>query len=129
MGMSESSLTAITKLFSFLSHCKVPCDSPCCQSLCGGNNRGIFNIDTHEHISSDSDSEDTDKHVSNTIEIINSIYVVLPRWCRWWCWKLWLTRYFLVIYQVPSVAVPRITTSDFPDNYQVPSGDLPGAFW
>ena len=30
MGLSESSLTAITKPFSFLSHCRVSCDSPCC---------------------------------------------------------------------------------------------------
>ena len=33
MGLSESSLTTITKPFSFLSHCKINCDSPCCQSL------------------------------------------------------------------------------------------------
>ena len=33
--MSESCLTTVTKPFSFLSHCKVSCDSPCCQSVCG----------------------------------------------------------------------------------------------
>ena len=58
MGLSESSLTTITKPFSFLSHCKVSCDSPCCQSLCGDTNHCVFDIDTHEYIS-DSD-EDTD---------------------------------------------------------------------
>ena len=63
MGLSESSLTTITKPFSFLSHCKMSCDSPCCQSLCGENNHCIFNIDTHEY-TSDSD-EDTDNHMSN----------------------------------------------------------------
>ena len=30
MGLSESNLSTITKPFPFLSHCKVPCDSPCC---------------------------------------------------------------------------------------------------
>ena len=59
MVLSESTLTQITKPYSFLSHCKISCDSPCCQSLCGENNRCVFNIDTHEYIS-DSD-EDTDK--------------------------------------------------------------------
>ena len=48
MGLSESRLTIITKPFSFLSHCKVSCDSPCCQSLCGENNNRLFNIDIHE---------------------------------------------------------------------------------
>ena len=47
MGLSESSL----KPFSFLSHCKVSCDSPCCASLCGPDNHCNFNIDTHEYIS------------------------------------------------------------------------------
>lgn len=55
MGFPESSLTVITKPFSFLSHCKVSCDSPCCQSLCGANKHCVFNIDTHGTISSDSD--------------------------------------------------------------------------
>ena len=40
MGLSESSL----KPFSFLSHCKVSCDSPCCASICGPNNHCNFNI-------------------------------------------------------------------------------------
>ena len=30
MGLTESSLKILTKPFSFLSHCKVSCDSPCC---------------------------------------------------------------------------------------------------
>ena len=48
MGLSESSLTTLTKPFSFLPHCKVSCDSPCCASLCGDNNHCVFNFDTHE---------------------------------------------------------------------------------
>ena len=38
MGLSESSLTTITKPFSFLSHCEVPCDSPCYSKSCGEEN-------------------------------------------------------------------------------------------
>ena len=58
MGLSESSLTTITKPFSCLSHCKVSCDSPCCTKLCGDDNHYIFNIDTHEHVNSDSDGDE-----------------------------------------------------------------------
>ena len=57
MGMSESSLNTITKPFSFLSHCKVSCDSPCCTKLCGEDNHCNVNIDTHEHVISDSEEE------------------------------------------------------------------------
>ena len=65
MGLSESSLTTITTTFSFLSHCKVSCDSPSCTKLCGEDNHRVFNIDTHEHVNSDSDEdEDTDQNVS-----------------------------------------------------------------
>ena len=53
MGLSESSLSTITKQFSCLSHCKVSCDSPCCESFFGENNHCICNIDTHETIDSD----------------------------------------------------------------------------
>ena len=60
MGLSESSLTRITKAFSFSSHCKVSCDSPCCASLCGEDNHCNFKIDTQETIDS-STEEDTDK--------------------------------------------------------------------
>ena len=61
MGMSESSLNIVTKPFSFLSHCKVSCDSPCCTKIFGdGNNHCICNVDTHEHIS-DSDEEQIEK--------------------------------------------------------------------
>ena len=61
MGVSESSLNTITKPFSFLSHCKISCDSQCCTKLCGEeDNHCIFNIDTHEHIS-DSDKEQIEK--------------------------------------------------------------------
>jgi len=56
MGLSESTL----KPFSFLSHCKISCDSPCCESICGPNNHCNFNIDTHEHIS-DSEEEHIEK--------------------------------------------------------------------
>ena len=45
MGLSESAL----KPFSFLSHCKVSCDSPCCVKICGEDNHCNINIDTHEH--------------------------------------------------------------------------------
>ena len=33
MGLSESAL----KPFSFLSHCNVSCDGPCCVKTCGGD--------------------------------------------------------------------------------------------
>ena len=46
MGLSESALNP----FSFLSHCKVSCDSPCCVKICGEGNHCNINIDTHEHI-------------------------------------------------------------------------------
>ena len=53
MGLSESAL----KPFNFLSHFKVSCDSPCCTKLCGEDNRCNVNIDTHEHVNSDSEEE------------------------------------------------------------------------
>ena len=59
MRLCESSLTTITKPFSFLNHCKVSCGSPCCQSLCGDSNHCILNTGTHEYV--DSDNEDIDK--------------------------------------------------------------------
>ena len=52
MGLPESSL----KPSSFLSHCKVSCDSPCCTKLCGEDNQCNVNTDTHEHIN-DSEEE------------------------------------------------------------------------
>ena len=65
MGLSEPSLTAITKPFSCLSHCKVSCYSPCCTKLCGEYNHCIFNIDTHGNVNSDNDEDDdTTKTVS-----------------------------------------------------------------
>ena len=54
MGLSESAL----KPFSFLSHCKVSCDSPCCVKICGEDNNCNINIDTHETITSDSEEEE-----------------------------------------------------------------------
>ena len=53
MGLSESTLNTIIKPFSFLSHCKVNCDSPCCQSLCGDDNHCNCNIDTREALSAE----------------------------------------------------------------------------
>ena len=53
MGLSGSSL----KPFSFLSHCKVSCDSPRCTKLCGEDSHCNVNIDTHENVISDSDEE------------------------------------------------------------------------
>ena len=38
MGLSESAL----KPFSFLPHCKVSCDSPCCVKICGKITIAIF---------------------------------------------------------------------------------------
>ena len=46
MGLTESSLSSILKPFTFLTHCKVNCNSPCCQSLCGDDNHCPCNIDT-----------------------------------------------------------------------------------
>ena len=63
MGLSQSTLTQITKPFNCLSHCKVSCDSPCCQPLCGENNHCFFNTDIHEYIS-DSDKDDTGKYTN-----------------------------------------------------------------
>ena len=57
MGLSESAL----KPFSFLSHCKVSCDSPCCVKKCREDNHCNFNIDTHENVISDSDEEHIEK--------------------------------------------------------------------
>ena len=54
MGLSESSSNTITKPFSFLSHCKVSCDSPCCTKTFGDENyHCMCNIDTHETIDTD----------------------------------------------------------------------------
>ena len=62
MGLSESSLNTITKPFSLLSHCKVSCDSPCCTKLFGDkDNHCKCNIDSHEHVNTDSDEEQIDK--------------------------------------------------------------------
>ena len=62
MGLSESSLNTITKPFSFLSHCKVSCDSPCCAKIFGDkDNHCMCNIDSHEYVNSDSDEEHIEK--------------------------------------------------------------------
>ena len=54
MGLPESAL----KPFSFLSHCKVSCDSPCCVNICGEDDHCNINIDTHENVISDSEEEE-----------------------------------------------------------------------
>ena len=54
MGLPESSLKPFG---SFLSHCKVSCDSPCCVKICGEDNHCNISIDTHENVVSDSDEE------------------------------------------------------------------------
>ena len=54
MGLSESSLNTITKPFSFLSLCKILCDSPWFSELCGEDNPCICDIDTHAY---DNDSD------------------------------------------------------------------------
>ena len=52
MGLSESTLTQVTKPFSCLSHCKISCDSPCCTKTFGDeDNHCICNNDTHEYVS------------------------------------------------------------------------------
>ena len=68
MGLSESSLNTIMKSCSaFLTHCNISFDSPCCQYLCGENNRCICNIDTHGHISG-SDEEHIEKTITPIAE-------------------------------------------------------------
>ena len=57
MGLSEPSLNAITKPFSFLRHCRISLGSPCCVKVFGEeNNHCICNVGTHEYIS-DSEEE------------------------------------------------------------------------
>ena len=52
MGLSESTLTQVTKPFSCLSHCIISCDSPCCTKIFGdGDNHCMCNTDTHEYVS------------------------------------------------------------------------------
>ena len=65
-GLSESSLTHITKPSSCLSHCNISCDSPCCQSLCGKNSHCMFNIDNHEYISDSDEDIDETTHTNDT---------------------------------------------------------------
>ena len=78
MGLSETSLNTITKPFSFLSHCKVSCDSPCCVKMCGEDSHCIFNIDTHENAISDSDEGQIEKQYIHVL-------ISFARWCWWWC--------------------------------------------
>ena len=47
MGFAEISLNTTTKPFSFLSHCKVSCGSPCCVKICGEDNHCNCSVDTH----------------------------------------------------------------------------------
>ena len=74
MGLSESTLNTIIKPFSFLSHCKVNCDSPCCQSLCGNeNNHCNCSIDTTD------DTSDEDDNISKTAHMGDSPRTLTPR--------------------------------------------------
>ena len=74
MGLSESSLNIITKPFSFSSHCKVSCDSPCCTKIFGDEDHHcICNIDTHENVISDSDEEHIEKTIITLAEHSASI--------------------------------------------------------
>ena len=57
MGLPES----VLKPFSFLSHCKVSCDSPCCVEICGADNHCNINIGTHETVISASEEEHIEK--------------------------------------------------------------------
>ena len=69
MGLTESSLSRILKPFTFLTHCKVNCNSPCCQSLCGDDNHCQCNIDTTaDDTSSDEDDDHVRKQGGTTIE-------------------------------------------------------------
>ena len=62
MGLSQSSFNTITKQFPFSSHCKIPCDSPCCTKAFGDeDNHCICNVGTHEHVNSDGDEEHIEK--------------------------------------------------------------------
>ena len=75
MGLTESSLNTIIKPSSFLSHCKVNCDSPCCQSLCGNeNNHCNCSIDTTD----DTSSEEGD-NMSNKAHMGDSPRTLTPR--------------------------------------------------
>ena len=75
MGLSESTLNTIIKPFSFLSHCKVNCDSPCCQSLCGNeNNHCNCSIDTTD----DATSEEDD-NISKTAHMGDGPRTLTPR--------------------------------------------------
>ena len=60
MGLSEPSLNTIMKSCSFLPHCKISFDSPCCEGIFGENNHCICNVDTHGNIS-DSEEEHIEK--------------------------------------------------------------------
>ena len=73
MGLSESSLTTITKPFSCLSHWEVSCDSPCCTKTCGEDNHCVFNIGSHENVNSDSD-EDEDGITANQLTLLVIIF-------------------------------------------------------
>ena len=66
MGLTESSLKTLTKPFSFLSHCKVSCDSPCCKSMFGEDNHCNCYIDTHDYNESGSDDDNVNNRVNDS---------------------------------------------------------------
>ena len=70
MGLPGSSLNAIAKPFSRLSHCQISLDSPCCVKIFGEeNNHCICNIDTHA--TNDSDSEE--EQIENQWHLLRNI--------------------------------------------------------
>jgi hypothetical protein len=75
MGLTESSLNTIIKPFSFLSHCKVKCDSPCCQSLCGDNNHCNCEVDTTD----DTSSEEQIQEIHHSKPVLDSPRTLSPR--------------------------------------------------
>ena len=75
MGLSEPCVTTITKPFSFLSHCKVSCDSPCCEGIFGENNHCICNIDTHTNVDSSTDKA-TDTITPKLLKLVVIIYML-----------------------------------------------------
>ena len=73
MGLTESSLNSILKQFTFLTHCKVNCNSPCCQLLCGDDNHCQCNIDT---TAEDSSSEEEGNTPIQNNFLLNKCYIL-----------------------------------------------------
>ncbi len=77
MGLTDSSLNTVLKPFTFLTHCKANCNSPCCQSLCGDDNHCQCSIDTTAEDSSSSSSSDGHNHTpTKTNFLLNKCYIL-----------------------------------------------------